>query len=929
MTCDEVARLLLDYLEGELPASQAAAVAAHLAGCSVCAERRRQTSALLADLGAARSAQDSAVDAGPPQPPPVPPAAPAPPRIGDFELLGEIGRGGMGVVHRARQLSLNRIVALKLLSARLVESERSVTRFLREAQAAARLHHTNIVPIYAQGREGDYFYYAMELIEGEALDRILRREREQAEADALSLSARQAAQAPTRRLHGAAQLLRSAASSMRLSGVTRRLRRPRDYKRIARLLAGVAEGLHCAHQQGVIHRDIKPQNLLLGPDDQLHITDFGLARIRDEPTLTRSTEVVGTPAYMAPEQITGRSENIDARTDVYALGVTLYELLTLRRPFHGETYDQTLHQILHRQPLPPRRIDPHIPRDLETICLRALEKEPQRRFPTAADLARDLRRYADDYPITSRRVGPLGKAARWVRRHPARTSAIGAGVLVIILAPLLWVAVSDSGRAQVSAALEVLLEDYREQQRCLARLGWAARLAGDRPRYDLVRAFAHVRTSPQQTVEILERLLRDHPDHADAHYLLAWAYARLTQTRGVELWTDAQRHIRLGDAHEPRASAAGWFFRGQAVWGLDPVEAEQTFDRAIDARDNFTQAILHQCRAMNQIMYTQRDLTYYRKALARLETLIRGQSAKAYPRYLLAITHLLAAEIYQAAGQFQQAASAYADCLDAARAAQAVEPASPRGYAAEAGYWESLGQFQPAIDAWNRLDAPPVQASPSDRAERCEYQMRLHFWLAQYAQAERMRAARYSSAAGYDPDQLYNADEAFYAALIAASAGDPTQAQRALAAGAQHATGRPECLLRLAAAYQALGRVPPPALLPPDVPNDARLSPGWSPAWVATLIRFLRGELDWDAVAAASTLEIQRNDDARLRMAGAWFFRGICELAAGRRDAAVRSLRKACEQYDNENYCFRAKLLLVKLETDPTWPSWLPAGPRP
>ncbi|MFQ5807250.1 MAG: protein kinase [Phycisphaerae bacterium] len=938
MTCETVGELLLEYVEGELPPSQARSVQAHLDTCRACSARYRETRALLGDLGAARSVEQHAPSPGESRSQPDQPTTSGEPaRLGDFEILGELGRGGMGVVYRARQISLNRVVALKVLAAGLVQSGRSVSRFAREAQAAARLHHTNIVPIYAQGHEQDYFHYAMELIEGDSLDKILRKQRQQAEDKTLVLTDRELDAAPTRRLVSAAGLLRSAVSTMRLSRVTRTVRHPRHYKRIARLLAGAAEGLHHAHEQGVVHRDIKPQNLLLGPDDQLHITDFGLARIRDEPGLTLSTEMVGTPAYMAPEQISAGGPAIDRRADVYALGVTLYEMLTLHRPFKGETYEQTINQVLNREPKPPRKLDPHIPVDLETICLRAMEKEPQRRFSNAAEMARDLRRYAEDYPITSRRVSPPGKALRWVRRHPARASAVAATALVAILVPLLLNFINATASAQIDAAFNVLLDNYREKDRALAELGWAGRIGGDRQRYDLVLAFAHVRTDPARSMEILRRLLADHSDNPDAHYLLAWAYARRAQTQGVEMWADVQQHIGLGDARapEPKRSAEGCFFRGQAVWGIDPEDAVRSFENAIKTASRegftFTQPMLHQGRAMNQIMYSWRALEplrankYYEKAVGRLEYAKLGQPNKAYPRYLLSITHLLAAEIQQSAGKPKDALEAYQKSLTVAREAQQVEPSSPRGYAAEAGYHESRGDFVAAVAAWNQFDNPDnaIETSESDRSERFEYQMRLHFWLGQYAEAERMRARRYSELTGYDPQRRYDADEGLYQALVAASAGDWDTAERALTIGVERARHNPEYLLRLDAAYRLLGQTAPTDLLPHEISAESKLSPGWTREWLAVLIGYQRGEVGWEAVKATSSTGTQRNDDPRLRMAGAHFFRGVRELAAGQRKRALEAFSAAHNHYDNENYCFRAKLLLVKLENDPAWPAWL------
>ncbi|MBU0618413.1 MAG: protein kinase, partial [Planctomycetes bacterium] len=703
MTCETVAELLLDYAEGELTPEQARSVREHLDRCRGCAAKYRETRALLGDLGAARSVQQTR-NSGQSRTQPVQPAAlEKHARLGDFEILEELGRGGMGVVYRARQLSLNRIVALKLLSTGLVQSERAITRFMREAQAAARLHHTNIVPIYAQGQEGDYFYYAMELVEGESLDQVLRREMQASvgEAQTVKLRDPQARAGVTRPLSSATALLRSAMSTARLSRIAHRLGPSRDLKRVVRLVAGVAEGLHHAHEQGVVHRDIKPQNLLLGPDDELHITDFGLARMLDEPGLTRSTEMVGTPAYMAPEQITGPNTAIDRRTDVYALGVTMYVMLTLRRPFQGEAYEQTIHQILSREPRPPRKIDPRIPVDLETICLRAMEKEPQRRFPTAGEMARDLRRWAEGFAIASRPIGPIAKTIRWARRNPARASAVGTASLLAVLIPLAAFFSIKTGEAQLDRAWNTLRDDYRESGRALAELGWGSRLPGLRNRRAYVEAFAHIRDGPEKSVERLERLLAGSPDDVDAHYLLAFAFMGLSYTQGTERLGDAQRHIAVADQLDAEPSAAGWFFRGQALLPSSPEEAVDSFNRAIEQAGEegftFAQAMLHQGRALNQLMYSWRDNRHYGLAKTRLESAASLQPGKPYPHYLLSITHLLAAEIYlsekdEEDQEVEAAEVAYGKSLEQALDAQRADPGSARGYAAEAGYYESRGR---------------------------------------------------------------------------------------------------------------------------------------------------------------------------------------------------------------------------------------------
>jgi serine/threonine protein kinase len=350
-------------------------------------------------------------------------ASPVGERLGDFEVVRELGRGGMGVVYEARQVSLNRRVALKVLSTGLGLTPKAVDRFRREAEAAARLHHTNIVPVYATGEANGVHFYAMELIEGPSLDRAVRQLRDQQEGKPAELP-------PDLGLTGAyvepAPLTPTGSSSGLDSGAA-------YFDTVARMVADVADALHHAHRGGVIHRDVKPSNLLLSPDGRLSVNDFGLARVLEQPGVTQTGEFVGTPAYMSPEQVTAGRIPVDHRTDVYSLGATLYELLTLRPPFAAPGRDQLLAMVVQKEPAPPRRVNPKVPVDLETICLKCLEKDPDRRYATAKDLADDLRRYVNRFAISAKRIGPVGKLKKWAKRNPW-LSAAAAGVVVAVAA---------------------------------------------------------------------------------------------------------------------------------------------------------------------------------------------------------------------------------------------------------------------------------------------------------------------------------------------------------------------------------------------------------------------------------------------------------------------------------------------------------------
>src|SRR5262245_3249470 len=353
-------------------------------------------------------------------------------RLGDFEIVREVGRGGMGVVYEARQVSLNRKVALKVLSSGLGLSPKAVPPFRREAEAAAKLHHTNIVPVHPPREENGTHFYAMELIEGPSLDAVIRQLRQARQANPPtappSTPDELAATGPhvdnsAPSASGAAALTSSSLSS---DG--------HYFDTVAKMIADVADALEYAHQQGVIHRDIKPSNLLLSPDGRLSINDFGLARLLEEPGMTMTGEFVGTPAYMSPEQITAGRVPIDHRTDIYSLGATLYELLTLQPPFAGKGRDQLLAQVLHKDPKSPRRVNRKAPIDLETICLKAMDKDPDRRYQTAGELAADLRRYVNRFAIAARRAGPVERLRKWVKRHPGIAAALALVVVAVGLA---------------------------------------------------------------------------------------------------------------------------------------------------------------------------------------------------------------------------------------------------------------------------------------------------------------------------------------------------------------------------------------------------------------------------------------------------------------------------------------------------------------
>ena len=379
--------------------------------------------------------------------------------IGDFRLLREVGRGGMGIVYEAEQLSLQRRVALKVLPFAAAFDPKQLQRFKHESLAAAHLHHTHIVPVYAVGTDPcGYHYYAMQFIEGQSLAAVLLELRQEARPPVRSLGPQ-----PTIVFKPAAPPVETMIAPPLGSLTTERSTNRRSFfSHVAELGLKAAEALEHAHQLGVIHRDIKPANLLLDVRGHLWITDFGLALFQDQGGLTVTGELLGTLRYMSPEQAAGRRAVIDHRTDIYSLGATLYELLTLQPVVDGEDRHELLARLALCQPKPPRAIDPSIPVELETIVLKALAEQPGDRYATAQDFAADLRRFLDDRPILAKRPSLLDRARKWGRRN----KSVVVSAVVLLLLAVIGLSVST---ILIAGAYERALEQQSKAEKNLQR----------------------------------------------------------------------------------------------------------------------------------------------------------------------------------------------------------------------------------------------------------------------------------------------------------------------------------------------------------------------------------------------------------------------------------------------------------------------------
>ena len=846
-------------------------------------------------------------------------------QIGDYLIEDCLGAGGMGVVYLATQLSLNRRVALKIMPASLASMPTARARFQREVESAARLHHDNIVAVHTTGDDGAISYYAMEWIDGPPLSQVIAHLRRHPIAELISstalLDTRKASKTESAGIpKWVAGLLSPQASSAaevesnETSPDLARLGR-NFFDVVATMLAGVADGLEYAHQNRVVHRDIKPSNLLLAEDGRLHISDFGLARMIAEPGVTQSGEFVGTPFYMAPEQINSNLGEVDGRTDVYALGTTLYELLTLRPPIPGETRDEVLARIVRQEPVPPRRVNRRIPRELETICLKAIEKEPGRRYQSAAALASDLRRYVGRLPIAAQRGGMVGRTAKWCRRHPSVAASLALAVCLASVASILAYrahhaheqrAITAERASRIEEELQstqaaidqakqerifqdaLLAAMQGDQETVAASVQEAERIGASAGRLHILRGqIAIFGADFEDALSELTAAVELMPDNLAAHALLAESYARIGHWGTSTEWLDRVRGM------EPD-SIEDLILKGRMELHHDAEAAEATLDQAIarDRRNIVARLIRGAIRA--ERAYGTCEPSHAESALEDLQLASTLLDETPYLLSQFLTAHLTAAAAYEATGE-EVAKQRH---LDSAMTFANRLADYDRDYEAHrwrAYYFERIGDLDQAVVEWQAIEEKTIG----------------FLIMALY------RTGRFDDALEacdrYGETATTGTAEFCHAFVLAAVCPSAEELIADFPFGQRFARLSKDAELRRAHILWCLAGMPERAI--EDVRrievDDETLRKG------AQRYEYVTGNI--------SDVEfLQQTEFSRYEQARAHFVIGLRRLAHGERDAARQHFENSVSyRFDFNFFTAMSRALLTQMERAPTWPPWI------
>lgn len=828
-------------------------------------------------------------------------------RLGDFEVLRELGRGGMGIVYEARQVSLKRRVALKVLGGAGLTAK-SVQRFHREAEAAAKLHHSNIVAVFATGEENYICFYAMELIDGPSLDQVIKRIKHSGGSQApvdqqLALTA----DLPSADSIQTSPNLADDSAPGSSAALGRSALRPGScyFDDVARLMADVADALDYAHKNSVIHRDIKPSNLLLSPEGRLSINDFGLARILEEPGMTTTGEFIGTPAYMSPEQVTAGRVPLDHRTDVYSLGATLYELLTLQPPFAGESREQVLAQILHKDPRPPRKENRRVPLDLDTICVKAMEKDPDRRYQTAGEMADDLRRFVNRHAISARRAGPAIRLKKWVRRRPALAAALA--VAIVALGAALGFAYYaylanlrsqqiELQLAQDAALLEAMSGNFEAAQSAIQKAellgvskGWVRMLRG---LVDLQR------NETAKAIENLEQAVRLLPNSTAARSILSRA---LVENGNWERHFDELRACEMMACETPEDS----MFLGWAQTHALPSKALPALNQAIQRRDTSVARLMRaQTRAFYAIETGRIEDAQGAVEDARVARAMLPKNPTGLANHLLAL--LVTAIIYQDLNKEEDRQAALKEAGELAKSLLPFKGLAA-AYRTRALYFDAIGRIDLATEEY----------------ERQVRDLGVSVETAVYGSAALFRARKLDKCLEMldrmPPDKEPVMQNLFRAFVLADRGAAPAEVVAVCRQAEERAKSGimatyPQFVFRL------LGMRSEAVEASKRARHLVSQLPDWIQPWYLTLNDFNCGTLTADQLTKIA-------GSSRLALCEAHFFIAMDLLSLGDRKGALQHFRKSWQT--NVVYFIEyhwGKAFAARLEADPTWPPWIPAG---
>lgn len=791
-------------------------------------------------------------------------------QLGEFRIVREVARGGMGVVYEAIQTSLDRRVALKVLPMGALLSDTAATRFAREALTAAHLHHTSIVPVYAVGEEQGIRFYVMQYIDGLSLAEHLRR-------------------------------LRAGEATLD----------PDHYARVARWGQQVAEALEYAHGEGIIHRDIKPSNLLLDARDHIWITDFGLARTDTHTTLTLTGDVLGTTRYLPPEQAGGHPAQIDGRSDIYSLGATLYELLALAPAFDGESREAVLNQIILSDPIPLRRRDPAIPRDLETIVAKCMQKKPDHRYARALDVAEDCRRFLVGGPIRARRTSALVKAGRFVRRHQLLT--LGSLVVLALAVTTSLLARSlqqERGQRRVDEALNVILFE-RDANRAETLLTEAQSQGVDSAELHLYRGLTFLFFGkPQLALRPLHAALDRDPNHVETTLALAFAYTATGDTAQGELFLNRHDERQLN-------TALAWLLRGLALTssgGDAPIEA---FDRAVALRPDYIPALEERAVYRSNRVLIE-GLTGDLEPMLRdfdAWVVFRPSSSRAYASRALGRVSAAACT-----AKLPNARARSAEWLDGARRdlEQAMALRSPGElgpYMRSGSYLAYVGDFRGMADNYAEAIAIDRAATGQTHPGFVSYRA-----IGLHALGDFETALREIEAAATGFPSLWILVP--QRALLLAELGRLEEARQVVRIGLDGQSDV-EAQLIFTTLLEFLGEPGPLAALlrqPARVSSQPATAPGTDPAPDDPTLAYLACRIPAESLLAS----VEGHPG---RCCATAFLVGLHELGLGHREAGRAALSIGVQTGVHPYLQYRlAQVLLARLEQDPQWPPWVSAG---